>query len=162
MVVAQAYGSAQMALHHGQNLGHYVKYLREKPYAYGDTWLPHDAKHDLLASELTIEQQMKAHGFKVLISPKTTIAAGIEAVRSIFPKLWIDADKCSDGLQAARHYIYERKDDGMTFSKSPLHNWASHGCDALRGMAVSLTEEKKPLTLPTPRHSGGGNAWQGY
>lgn len=145
---------------HGQNLGHYVKHLREKTYAYGDTWLPHDAKHDLLASELTIEQQMKAHGFTVKISPKTTIAAGIEAVRSIFPKLWFDAEKTGDGLQAARHYIYERKDDGMTFSKSPLHNWASHGCDALRGMAVSLTEDRPPAKIwtPPPAH---GNSWMG-
>ena len=146
---------------HGQNLGHYVKALKEKPYAYGDTWLPHDAKHDLLASELTIEQQMKAHGFKVLISPKLTRAAGIEAARTVFPKCWFDADKTADGLQSLRHYRYERKDDGMTFTKEPLHDWSSHGADAFRYMAVSLSEEKKPYTAPSPHQFAGGNSWMG-
>lgn len=145
---------------HGQNLTHYVKTLREKPYSYGDTWLPHDAQHDLLASELTIEQQMKAQGFQVRIAPKTSRAAGIEAARTVFPKCWFDSEKTTDGLQALRHYIYERKDDGMTFSKEPLHNWASHGADAFRYLAVALIEDKPPVKIwtPPPAH---GNSWMG-
>jgi len=145
---------------HGQNLGHYVKTLREKPYAYGDMWLPHDAKHDLLASELTIEQQMKAHGFQVKISPKLTRAAGIEAARTVFPKCWFDSEKTADGLQCLRHYRYERKDDGMTFTKEPLHDWSSHGADAFRYMAVSLSEDKPPVKLWTPPPATG-QSWMG-
>ena len=49
---------------------------------------------------------------------------------SVFPKCYFDAEKTSDGLQCLRHYQYERKDDGMSFTKQPLHNWASHGADA--------------------------------
>ena len=146
---------------HGQNLAHYVKVLREKPYGYGDMWLPHDAKHDLLASELTIEQQMKAHGFKVQISPKLTRAAGIEAARTVFPKCWFDSEKTSDGLQALRHYRYERQEDGVSFKREPMHDWSSHGADAFRYMAVSLTEDKKPTALPPVPHFAGGNSWMG-
>lgn len=145
---------------HGQNLTHYAKTLREKPYSYGDTWLPHDAQHDLLASELTIEQQMKAQGFQVRIAPKTSRAAGIEAARTVFPKCWFDSDKTADGLQCLRHYRYERKDDGMSFTKEPLHDWSSHGADAFRYLAVSLTEDKPPVKIwtPPPAH---GNSWMG-
>lgn len=135
---------------HGKNLQHYVKVLREKPYAYERMWLPHDAKHDLLASELTIEQQMKAHGFVVKITPKNSVAAGIEAARSVFSKCYFDEQKTSDGLQCLRHYQYERKSDGMSFTKEPLHNWASHGADAFRYLAIALTEDKKP---PTPQRA---------
>lgn len=113
---------------HGHNLSHYIKTLGERPYAYGTMWLPHDATHDLLASERTIEQQMRGFGFNVRITPKTSVATGIEAARTIFSKCWFDADKTADGLQCLRHYRYDRKQDGMSFSKEPVHDWASHGC----------------------------------
>lgn len=113
---------------HGHNLSHYVKVLGERPYAYGTMWLPHDATHDLLASERTIEQQMRGFGFNVRIVPKTSVATGIEASRTIFGKCWFDQEKTSDGIQCLRHYHYERKADGLTFGKEPVHNWASHGC----------------------------------
>lgn len=146
---------------HGHNLAHYVKTLRERPYAYGDQWLPHDAQHDLLASELTIEQQMKAHGFSVKIAPKTSVAAGIEAARSVFPKCFFDQEKTSDGLQCLRHYRYERKDDGMSFTKQPVHDWSSHGADAFRYLAVSLTEDKKPAPFPKGPPGARPTSWMG-
>lgn len=145
----------------GQNLSHYVKTLKDRPYAYGDMWLPHDAKHDLLASELTIEQQMKAHGFTVRIAPQNSVATGIEAARSVFPKCWFDADKTADGLQCLRHYRYEQKSDGMSYTKAPVHDWSSHGADAFRYLAVSLTEPKAPVKLPPVPHLAGGNSWMG-
>lgn len=146
----------------GQNLTHYVKTLREKPYAYGDMWLPHDAKHDLLASELTIEQQMQAHGFKVHIAPQNSVATGIEAARSVFPKCWFDAEKTADGLQCLRHYRYEQKPDGMSYTKAPKHDWSSHGADAFRYLAVSLTEPQAPAKPPPVPTFRGANSWMGH
>lgn len=146
---------------HGHNLAHYVKVLGERPYAYGTCWLPHDATHDLLASERTIEQQMRGHGFTVRIAPMTSIATGIESARTIFSKCWFDANKTADGLQCLRHYHYERKSDGLTFTKQPAHDWASHGADAFRYLAVSLTEEKPAKKPGVQRGSQGQGAWLG-
>jgi phage terminase large subunit len=146
---------------HGQNLAHYVKALRDRPYAYGTIWLPHDATHDLLASERTIEQQMRGHGFTVRITPGVSVVTGIESARTIFGKCWFDQEKTSDGLQCLRHYHYERKDDGLTFTKTPVHNWASHGADAFRYLAVALTEDK-PIKKPSAgRGPQGQGAWLG-
>ena len=145
---------------HGHNLAHYVKVLREKPYAYGFTWLPHDATHDLLASERTIQQQMQGHGFQVRITPKTSKATRIDAARSIFGKCWFDQEKTADGMQCLRHFQYERKDDGMSFTKEPVHNWASHGSDAFTYLAVALTEDKKPAKPANPRPMRSGE-WLG-
>lgn len=145
---------------HGQNLAHYVKVLREKPYAYGLTWLPHDATHDLLASERTIQQQMQGHGFQVRITPKVNVATGIDAARTIFGKCWFDQEKCTDGLQCLRHYRYERKDDGLSFTKTPVHDFASHGADAFRYLAVALQEDKKPAKPAVARPMRGGE-WLG-
>ncbi len=146
---------------HGHNLSHYVKVLGERPYAYGTMWLPHDATHDLLASERTIEQQMRGFGFNVRITPKTGVATGIEAARTIFGKCWFDAEKTSDGIQCLRHYHYERKADGLTFGKEPVHNWASHGADAFRYLAVAMQEEKPKPKQANQRGPQGNGAWLG-
>lgn len=146
---------------HGHNLSHYVKVLGERPYAYGTMWLPHDATYDLLASERTIEQQMRAFGFNVRITPKTNVATGIEAARTIFGKCWFDQEKTSDGIQCLRHYHYERKQDGLTFGKEPVHNWASHGADAFRYLAVAMQEEKPKSKQSNQRGPQGNGAWLG-
>jgi len=124
----------------GEALGHYLKELRDRPYVYGDDWLPHDAQNELLASERTIEQQARAAGRTVRIVPKLSVANGINAARTIFNRCWFDAEKCADGLQALRHYRYEVDPETGQFSSQPLHDWASHGADAFRYMALALTE----------------------
>lgn len=145
----------------GEALGHYLKTLQGKPYVYGDHWLPHDANNELLASERTIAQQMRGAGFTVRITPKTKVADGINAARSLFPNVWFDADKCADGLNHLRRYRYDVDPDTGQFSKEPLHDDASHAADAFRYLAVALREKKAPTVIKPvirPRVSGG-NAW---
>ena len=139
----------------GKALGHYLKELQGRPYVYGDHWLPHDADNELLASEQTIAQQCRAFGFKVKITPKTSVVNGINAARTIFATCWFDAEKCADGLQALRNYRYEVDPDTKQYSTNPLHDWASHGADAFRYFAVSLKVEAKPVAvkvIPTVNH----------
>lgn len=124
----------------GHALGHYLKHLQSKPYVYGDTWLPHDAENELLASERTIAQQARAAGFTVRITPRISVADGINAARTLFGKCYFDAEKCADGLQCLRNYRYDVDPDSGQFSKHPLHDWASHGADAFRYLAVALAE----------------------
>lgn len=131
----------------GKALGHYLKELQSRPYVYGDCWLPHDANNELLASEQTIAQQCRAFGFKVRVTPKTSVVNGINAARTVFATCWFDSEKCSDGLQALRNYRYEVDPETQQYSTNPLHDWASHGADAFRYFAVSLKEEAKPVAV---------------
>lgn len=131
----------------GQALGHYLKELQSRSYVYGDCWLPHDANNELLASEQTIAQQCRAFGFKVRVTPKTSVVNGINAARTVFATCWFDSEKCADGLQALRNYRYEVDPDTQQYSTNPLHDWASHGADAFRYFAVSLKEEAKPAVV---------------
>jgi phage terminase large subunit len=113
---------------------------------------------------MTIEQQMRAAGFKVRITPKTTITDGINAARTVFSKCWFDAEKCADGLEVLRHYRYALEIDAVTRKREPLHDWASHGSDALRYMAVSLQDAKPRAARPPPprqHHERGSAAWMG-
>lgn len=128
----------------GQNLAHYIKTLQEKPYAYGVTWMPHDAEHDLLASERTIAQQMRAAGHKVRIVPKVTKGNQIEAARAVFSQCWFDREKTSDGLQHLRHYQFEIDPDTKLRGKEPMHDEHSHAADAFLYLGMAIREPKKP------------------
>lgn len=127
----------------GEAIGHYMKHLQSLEYVYGDCWLPHDAQNQLLASERTIEQQMRAAGFKVRITPKIALSSGINAARTLFSQCWFDEEKCTDGINALRHYRYEVDPDTKQYSNNPMHDWSSHAADAFRYMAIGLREPKK-------------------
>jgi len=142
----------------GRGLAHYLKELQARPYVYGTDWFPHDATSSLLAAEKTIQQQAEALGRKTEITPNIGLANGLNAARTLFPRCWFDASKCADGLNALRHYQYKVDPDTGQRSKEPLHNWASHGADAFRYLAVAISE---PRGKAQPRRRMAGAGWMG-
>lgn len=122
----------------GQILPHYIKTLKELPYAYGTHWLPHDADHDLLASERTITQQLRSTFSSVRVVPRTAKFTQIEAGRSLFGQCWFDQEKTSYGVQHLRHYQFEVHPETGQRSKEPLHDEHSHAADAFMVMAMSI------------------------
>jgi phage terminase large subunit len=142
----------------GLHWSHYLKMLQERPYTYGDIWLPHDADNELLASERTIAQQARAAGFKVRATPNVSKANQIEAARSIFNQCWFDREKTTDGVHHLRHFQFEIDPDTKLRGKMPLHDEHSHAADAFMYLAVALKEPKKktlaaPLLKPPPSRS---------
>jgi phage terminase large subunit len=124
-------------------IGFYLKVLENKRYRYGTFWLPHDAKAHEKGSGLSVEEIVRNAGKHVRIVPKLSIDDGINAARTIFPNCFFDENKCVDGLNALRHYRYEiGKKDGSP-SRQPVHDWASHGSDAFRYLAIALKAPKK-------------------
>jgi phage terminase large subunit len=141
----------------GHALSHYIKTLREKPYIYDTIYLPHDAEQELLASDRTIAQQMREANFTVTVIPRSDVATGINAARTIFNRCWFDEQKTADGLMALRHYRYDVDPDTGQFSPKPLHDIYSHAADAFRYFAVAMTEA-------TEKRGGGGEvsiSWMG-
>lgn len=139
-------------------LQHYIKALQAKPYIYAKHWLPHDAQAKSLGSGRSVEELAKAAGLPVQITPRLSLADGINAARTVFGQCWFDETKCADGLNALRHYRYERNEDMGTWKNEPLHDWASHGADAFRYLALSLKESPKPKPKVAARVSG---SWMG-
>ena len=134
----------------GENLSHYIKVLQQKPYTYGTTWMPHDAEHDLLASERTIAQQMRAAGHKVRVIPRVGKTNQIEAARSIFRQCWFDREKTADGLQHLRHYQFEVDSKTGLRGKEPMHDEHSHAADAFLGLGMALREPKTTAAVLPP------------
>lgn len=129
----------------GHALPHYIKFLKDKPYSYGDFWLPHDAQNEQLVSERTIEQQIRSAfpGQSVNIVPKTSIVARIDAARTIFNRCVFDEGNCNTGLNVLARWKYKVNPDTKQWSKDPEHDDNSHGGDAFTYMAVAVTVPRK-------------------
>lgn len=139
-----------------QKLQHYIQVMQNKGYVYGHIHLPHDATHGQLSGK-NVEQTVRGLGFKVKIVDKLRIEQGIQAARTLFPSLWFDEGRCSDGLTALRKYRYDVDPNTGAFSKSPLHDENSHAADAFRYLAVGYSPPRQKHTTPRPASSG----WMG-
>lgn len=138
----------------GFDLSHYLKLLQDRPYLYGTCWLPHDAKHELLASPRTIAQQMQDAGHKVEVVPRILKVDQVNAARTVFSRCWFDADKCADGINALRRYRYGVNPETGQYTRDPLHDDASHAADAFLYFACAMRDGgddgwSKPLKVDT-------------
>lgn len=164
-IVGHEYHIIDYVTGNGMAVGEYLRILKEKPYIYGTDFLPHDARAREKGSGRSIEEMMRSLGRTVKIVPMLRIADGINAARTIFPRLYFDESKCFDLLQALRKYCYDipRSVFGqapkITINPKPVHNDASHGADSFRYMALALRAPKgKPpgVRLPSPSESPHG------
>jgi phage terminase large subunit len=127
-----------------RTISDYLSQMQTFGYVYDTLWLPHDAQNKTLASNgRSIEEIVRAAGYKVQITAKVPVSDSINAARTIFPKCYFDREDCSDGLQCLRHYRYDVDPDTKMFSKSPLHDQYSHGADAFRYIGLVVNEPRK-------------------
>lgn len=127
----------------GEGLEYYAKELDKKPYVYGTHYAPHDIKVRELGTGRSRYEIAESLGIRFEIVPNISIADGIQAVRSILPKCWFDAERCERGLDALRSYTKKWDEENKTFKDTPLKDWSSHAADAFRYFALSY-KEKKP------------------
>ena len=122
----------------GEGLQHYVKVLQERKYVYGRHYLPHDIMVRDMSTGIPRFDTLKNLGLKGLaVVPKLSIEDGIEMVRNLFGQFWIDKEHCSKLVEAINNYRKDWNDRVGQFANRPLHNEASHFCDALRLVVVS-------------------------
>ena len=72
------------------------------------------------------------------ITPDIGVIEGIDAGRNILLRCWFDEEKCSKGITALKSYRKDWNEQLGCWSSRPLHNFASHGADAFRMLAVGL------------------------
>lgn len=121
-----------------------IHMVKKKPYNFGDHIAPHDINVTEMSTGYSRLEVSRRLGFKFFVvgknqkGEKVSLIEGIDATRGIFPRLWIDEDKCKDLISCIDNYAYEWDERLVRWSDKPKHNWASHGCDALRYMAIGL------------------------
>lgn len=121
----------------GHGLEHYVSMLRERGYNYGDHFAPHDIEVRELGTGRSRLETARSLGINFHTLPNLRIQEGINAARTMLPRCWIDSKRCENLIECLTMYR-EKRDDKRDIGLGPLHDWASHGADAVRYMALAL------------------------
>ena len=133
-----------------KTISEYLAKMQTFGYVYDTLWLPHDAENKTLAAAgRSIDQIVRAAGYKTKIIPRTPIPDSINAARTIFRNCWFDRENCADGLQCLRHYRFDVDPETKAFSKNPVHDEYSHGADAFRMLGLVVNEPKKRVVKQT-------------
>jgi hypothetical protein len=142
----------------GYAISHYADIIQEKAeargYERGTDFVPHDARVPEMTSsgkdgkaKLRIEVMVEC-GLKPKVVIDHKVADGISAVRQIMTRCHFD-ERCGDGLECLRQYQTEWDDDKKVFKPTPLANWAAHGADAFRYLAIAFRDLKQePAKVP--------------
>lgn len=135
-----------------EGLPHYAQVLTAKSYTYGQHWAPFDIEVKELGSGRSRLEVAKSLGIAFKIVPQVGVEDGIHAARMLLPRCWFDATRCAPGLEALQHYRRDYNTRLNEFKPTPVHDWASHGADAFRYLAVS---QQPPKDKARPRHVSG-------
>lgn len=138
----------------GEELGHYISVIKNKPYNYTTHYLPHDAKQRELQTGLTRVEFFENNGIhNIEVLRPTNFTLGQDDINMIarpkFSKVWIDRDKCARGLQCLRAYHYEYDEKNKLLKDKPEHDWSSHSSSAFiyALMAAEESTEAQQVNL---------------
>jgi hypothetical protein len=139
----------------GQGISYYANLLHKREdefgYAYGTHWAPHDIAVRELGTGKSRLEVARSHGIRFEMTPRLTggikgeVEEGIDQARLLLSRCWFNEERCDAGLEALRHYRWDWNTRLNEFKPAPVHDWASHGADAFRGLAVrhQIPREKK-------------------
>jgi hypothetical protein len=131
----------------GEGLQHYAAVLDKRGYKFGKHLAPPDIEVRELGSGKSRREIAAGLGIKFEVVSSLRLEDGINASRMMLPRCYFDEQKCSAGLEALQNYRWgfnERLDE---FKPTPVHDWASHGADAFRYLAVGLKNIPKAQPL---------------
>jgi hypothetical protein len=133
----------------GYGLDHYAQVLDKRGYKYGKHYAPHDIAVRELGTGKSRLEAARALGITFVVLPAARVEDGINAVRMMLPRCWIDASKCTQLVESLRLYR-EKIDDKRQVSMGPLHDVHSHAADAIRYMAMALRDNDVRPKLKYP------------
>ncbi len=145
----------------GEGLAHYANYLDAWAKKHETRFHRYGMPHDIQVRELGTGKSRKEIcetqlGMKpIVVAPQLDLETGIEQVRRILSQCWFDEKECERGISALTEYTKEWDEKSKVFAPRPLHNWASHGADAFRTMAVlhQGKQHHRPESGPRDRYA---------
>ena len=128
-----------------------VNQVMEKGTA-GYTYTEHLAPFDIEVRELgTGKSRWEVAlelGIRFKIAPKLTILDGINQVRGLIPRCWMDQTRCYQLIEALRQYSAEYDEVLRVWTPRPIHNWASHFADSVRVFATGYSGRRSDWAKP--------------
>lgn len=148
----------------GQGLPFYCGVVKdwagERNLQLGRHFVPHDmANRDFSLSGESRVDVARGLGVHMEILPRlkpnlrSERAEGIDYVRQILPRCRFDPDEASEGLAAMKAYHRKMAAGTGELKDDPEHDWASHGADAFRVLAIAVKQglgNTGPVRRPKP------------
>lgn len=131
----------------GVGMPEYALMLQGKPYLYGTHYAPWDVSaygpngRSMQTGRDLVEVAAEA-GIDFEIIERSSVNAGIKTAQGIINKCWFDIDKCEYGIKCLEMYRAKWNDNTDIYEDKPLHDWASHGADAFRYLALVYRYER--------------------
>jgi hypothetical protein len=153
----------------GEGVAFYAKELRDlaskNGWAYGRHYGPHDLdnSHWVLPGKDKIKDVARDLGIIFIVVPRVANKMdAIEAARNWIPSAWFDEENCAQGIRCLDNYTKAWDENMGHYRDEPLHNWASHGADALQTGACGFVPDYIPPPESRDRYArskGRGSAW---
>lgn len=159
-----------------ESVAHYVMELRDRAEKVGYRYGKHYGPHDLGNTEWggtgkTRYEIAKGLGVTFTVVPRIDDKNdAIDVARQFLGMCWFDEKYCERGIACLDNYRKQWNEALSTWSREPLHNWASHGADSLMTGAMGYKPErdKKPIIPGLPAINAGvgmggdrGAGWMG-
>lgn len=135
---------------HGQSLDYYAGLLDKKGYRYGTHVFPHDmANHEFTSGKSRIERAQQIFApIGCFQQRMASFDDSLHEGRLAMKKAWVDSQKCAEGIEALSAYRWHYNTEVKAYTRQPEHDWASHGADAWRTVAMWHTS---PMRVK-PKH----------
>lgn len=147
----------------GLGLPHYIKIVKDKGFIYGKHFAPHDIEQREVTTGVSRRQTAHQLGIDFVTLPSGSVEDGINALRLMFSRLYINSKiksdatsqnefiDCSRFLAAVKSYHKEWDEEKLTFRNNPVHDWSSHGADMGRYAAIAEPMMVANTTTPLIR-----------
>lgn len=159
-----------------ESISHYAREVNSRKSEFGWSYGKHYGPHDLGNTEWgtvaapgaqakTRVQIAQGLEIKFTIIPRVADKAdAIDAGRQFLGLCWFDEKNCEQGIRCLDNYRKKWNEQLATWSREPLHDWASHGADSFMTGAMGYKPEaqkKKPLlrTPVMPPDDRSGHGW---
>lgn len=138
----------------GLSLPEIAKRVKEKPYNYGQHYLPHDVdQHELIAG-VSRKATLETSGVRpIVVAPRQNPAERINATKIMFPRFLFDAKKCGQALERLKMYRREYDADRKVFKDKPYHDDNSHVADSLGTFCQAFQEKREKVSRPRVQRS---------
>jgi len=124
----------------GKSMEEWIRDIDRMKYVYDMHWAPHDIESREYTTGKTRKEYAASLGIHFDVTPKVSLEDGISAARVFFNRVRINESTCEDLIDALQSYRREYDQKRGVFKERPLHDWASHGADAFRYLALAWEE----------------------
>jgi len=114
-------------------------YREKYQYSYGQYFCPFDISKGEIGTGQAIYDTFKQQGIKfTVLDREKWVIDGIQRLRNLFPRIYIDADNCQPVITAWSSYHREWIEKDGVYDEHPAHDKPSHYADAGRYLTLAL------------------------